>query len=114
MGLCAGTHDAKLAEIRRVCVGSYPDMCIRAIENIGACPCNDIRILKHIHEFMKSLSESKWGNQVLPENSIEDVLGEYARLIDEAAQSLQVGLVFVANRSSTHCHHAASCTCRLT
>lgn len=53
----------------------------------------DLRILKLIHEFMKRLADSKWSDRFLRKNSIEDALVEYSRLMDDAAQSFQAGLV---------------------
>lgn len=53
----------------------------------------DIRTLKLIHEFMRRLADSKWSDRFLRKNSIEDALAEYTRLMNEAAQSFQVGLV---------------------
>lgn len=54
---------------------------------------NDIRTLKLIYEFMRTLADSKWSDRFLRKNSIEDALAGYTRLMDEAAQSFQVGLV---------------------
>ena len=53
----------------------------------------DVRTLKLIYEFMKRLADSKWSDRFLRKNSIEDALAEYTMLLDEAAQSFQVGLV---------------------
>lgn len=53
----------------------------------------DVRTLKLIYEFMKRLADSKWSDRFLRKNSIEDALAEYTILLDEAAQSFQVGLV---------------------
>lgn len=47
---------------------------------------------------MKKLADSKWSDRFLRKNSIEDALADYTRLMDEAAQSFQVGLVL----SCTH------------
>ena len=54
----------------------------------------DIRTLKLIHEFMKRLADSKWSDRFLRKNSIEDALAQYTRLMDDAAQSFQVGLAY--------------------
>ena len=55
--------------------------------------CGATRTLKHIHEFMRRLADSKWSDRFLRKSSIEDALVEYSRLLDDAAQSFQVGPV---------------------
>jgi len=53
----------------------------------------DIRTLRLIYEFTRRLADSKWSDRFLRKDSIEIALAEYTRLMDEAAQSFQVGLV---------------------
>lgn len=87
MGLCTRTSGAKPAKVREVGYNSCFDTCLSAIKTRFG------RTLKLIHEFMRKLADSQWSDRFLRKNSIEEALAGYTRLLDEAAQSFQVGLI---------------------
>lgn len=56
-------------------------------------PMDGIRTLNLIYEFMRKLAGSKWSDRFLRKSLIEDALADYSKLMDDAAQSFQAGLV---------------------
>ncbi|KAJ8580996.1 hypothetical protein M405DRAFT_869063 [Rhizopogon salebrosus TDB-379] len=60
-----------------------PEMLLRNLDKFKST-------LVSIHQFMRQLADSKWSDRFLRKSSIDSALAEYARALDEAAQSFQL------------------------